>query len=360
MSAAADITNSAQDGARLLRVRGLQTYFSDRQGMIARLSRRKTGEVRAVDGVSFDVVRGETLGLVGESGSGKSTLARTVMGLVPATGGSALLDGRELIGLGRREWRPLRRRMQMIFQDPVSSLSPRFRVSFLLKEPYVINKVPLERQSSVDELLEMVGLSAEQADKYPHELSGGQARRVSIARALALHPDVLFADEPTAGLDVSAAASILNLMRDLRDRLGLTYVLITHDLNVVGYFADRIAVMYVGQLVEIGLGDRILAHPRHPYTHALLSCAPVPDPHLNEGHLENVLGGEIPSPHDPPSGCRFHPRCAYADRRCTDEVPQLEDLADGEMVACHHWRRIDLSAQPSAAPAPTAVAGPSV
>jgi oligopeptide/dipeptide ABC transporter ATP-binding protein len=333
-------------GGALLSVRDLRTFFSDRQGVIARLLRHKTGEVRAVDGVSFDVVRGETLGLVGESGSGKSTLARTVMGLLPATGGSASLDGRELVGLRRREWRPLRRRIQMIFQDPSSSLSPRFRVSFLLREPYVINKVPLDQQSSVDELLDMVGLSAEQADKYPHELSGGQARRVSIARALALHPEVLFADEPTAGLDVSAAAGILNLMRDLRDRLGLTYVLITHDLNVVGYFADRIAVMYVGQLVEIGLGDRILAHPRHPYTDALLSCAPVPDPHLNEGHLDNVLSGEIPSPHDPPSGCRFHPRCNYADPRCTDEVPQLEDLGEGEMVACHHWRQIDLSKRP--------------
>jgi oligopeptide/dipeptide ABC transporter ATP-binding protein len=333
----------------LLSVRDLQTFFSDRQGVIARLLRHKSGDVRAVDGVSFDVVRGETLGLVGESGSGKSTLARTVLGLIPATGGSASLDGRELVGLRRREWRPLRRRIQMIFQDPGSSLSPRFRVSFLLREPYVINKVPPDQQSSVDELLDMVGLSAEQADKYPHELSGGQARRVSIARALALHPEVLFADEPTAGLDVSAAASILNLMSDLRDRLGLTYVLITHDLNVVGYFADRIAVMYVGQLVEIGLGDRILTHPRHPYTHALLSCAPVPDPRLNEGHLDNVLGGEIPSPHDPPSGCRFHPRCKYADPRCTDEVPQLENLGEGEMVACHHWRRIDLTEQPPAA-----------
>ena len=339
------MTADPQSGP-LLSVRDLRTFFSDRQGVIARLLRRKSGEVRAVDGVSFDVVRGETLGLVGESGSGKSTLARTVMGLVPATGGSASLDGRELVGLGRREWRPLRRRIQMIFQDPGSSLSPRFRVSFLLREPYVINKVPPDQQASVDELLDMVGLSAEQADKYPHELSGGQARRVSIARALALHPEVLFADEPTAGLDVSAAASILNLMRDLRDRLGLTYVLITHDLNVVGYFADRIAVMYVGQLVEIGLGDKILAHPRHPYTQALLACAPVPDPHLNEGHLDNVLGGEIPSPHDPPSGCRFHPRCKYADPRCTDEVPRLEDLGEGEMVACHHWRRLDLTPQP--------------
>jgi oligopeptide/dipeptide ABC transporter ATP-binding protein len=333
----------------LLSVRDLQTHFADRQGALARLLRRKNGEVRAVDGVSLDVMSGETLGLVGESGSGKSTFARTVMGLVPATGGSACLDGRELIGLGRREWQPLRKRMQMIFQDPVSSLSPRFRVSFLLREPYIINKVPADQQSSVDELLTMVGLSAEQADKYPHELSGGQARRVSIARALALHPEVLFADEPTAGLDVSAAASILNLMRDLRERLGLTYVLITHDLNVVGYFADRIAVMYVGQLVEVGLGDRILAHPRHPYTQALLACAPVPDPRLNEGHLDNVLGGEIPSPHDPPPGCRFHPRCKYADARCAEEVPPLADLGEGELVACHHWREIGLLEQPPAA-----------
>jgi oligopeptide/dipeptide ABC transporter ATP-binding protein len=331
-------------GARvpLLSVRDLRTCFRDRQGVVSRLARRQVGEVRAVDGVTFDVTRGETLGLVGESGSGKSTLARTVLGLVPATAGSAALDGRELIGMSRREWRPLRRRMQMIFQDPVSSLSPRFRVSFLLREPYLINKVPPEDQTSVDDLLTMVGLSSEQADKYPHELSGGQARRVSIARALALRPDVLFADEPTAGLDVSAAASILNLMRDLRDRMGLTYVLITHDLNVVGYFADRIAVMYVGQLVEIGQGGRLIGHPRHPYTHALLSCAPVPDPHLNVGHLDNILGGEIPSPRDPPPGCRFHPRCRYADDVCAAEVPALEELGEGEMVACHHWREIDL------------------
>jgi oligopeptide transport system ATP-binding protein len=332
----------------LLSVRDLRTCFRDRQGVVSRLARRQVGEVRAVDGVTFDVTRGETLGLVGESGSGKSTLARTVLGLVPATAGSAALDGRELIGMSRREWRPLRRRMQMIFQDPVSSLSPRFRVSLLLREPYLINKVPPEDQTSVDDLLTMVGLSAEQADKYPHELSGGQARRVSIARALALRPDVLFADEPTAGLDVSAAASILNLMRDLRDEMGLTYLLITHDLNVVGYFADRIAVMYVGQLVEIGQGGRIIDHPRHPYTHALLSCAPVPDPHLNEGHLDSILGGEIPSPRDPPSGCRFHPRCRYADDVCAAEVPVLDELGDGEMVACHHWREIDLGGQAAA------------
>ncbi len=338
----------SSDDARapLLEVTDLQTHFADPQGAVSRIARRRPGVVRAVDGVSFSVMRGETLGLVGESGSGKSTLARTVMGLIPATGGSAKLDGRELIGLGRREWRPLRRRMQMIFQDPVSSLSPRFRVSLLLREPYVINKVPEGEQSSVDDLLAMVGLSAEQADKYPHELSGGQARRVSIARALALHPDVLFADEPTAGLDVSAAASILNLMSDLRDHLGLTYVLITHDLNVVGYFADRIAVMYVGQLVEIGHGAHILARPRHPYTHALLSCAPVPDPHLNVGHLDHILGGEIPSPHDPPTGCRFHPRCPYADDTCVDVVPVLEEVGVGEMVACHHWRHIDWGVSP--------------
>jgi oligopeptide/dipeptide ABC transporter ATP-binding protein len=331
----------ARQGDVLLRVRDVRTYFRDRQGIIARLSRRHTGQVQAVDGVSFDVVRGETLGLVGESGSGKSTLARTILGLIPATSGSVTLDGREVLTLRRRQWRPVRRRMQMIFQDPHSSLSPRFRVSFLLNEPYVVHHVPQQERSTVDELLEMVGLSDEQADKYPHELSGGQARRVSIARALALHPDLLLADEPTAGLDVSAAASILNLMKDLARRLGLTYVLITHDLNVVGYCADRIAVMYVGQLVELGPAELILGRPKHPYTHALLSCAPVPDPHLNQGHLDNVLGGEIPSPHDPPSGCRFHPRCAYADGLCEEQVPELEELGGGELVACHHWRHID-------------------
>ncbi len=332
----------AERGDVLLSVRDLRTYFGDHRGVVAHLTRRSTGQVQAVDGVSFDVVRGETLGLVGESGSGKSTLARTILGLTPATAGSVTLDGRELLTLRRRAWRPVRRRMQMIFQDPHSSLSPRFRVSFLLTEPYVVHHMPAQERSTVDELLEMVGLSAEQADKYPHELSGGQARRVSIARALALHPDLLLADEPTAGLDVSAAASVLNLMKDLARRLGLTYLLITHDLNVVGYFADRIAVMYVGQLVELGPAELILGRPKHPYTFALLACAPVPDPHLNQGHLDNVLGGEIPSPRDPPSGCRFHPRCAYADALCSDEAPELEDLGGGEMVACHHWRTIDL------------------
>jgi len=325
-------------GDTLVRIDGLTVHFPITSGVIVQ---RKVGAVRAVDGLSFDVMRGETLGLVGESGCGKSTTGRAILQLEKLTAGHVLYEGADLARLHGGALRRQRRRMQMIFQDPHSSLSPRFRVSFLLNEPYVVHHVPQQERSTVDELLEMVGLSDEQADKYPHELSGGQARRVSIARALALHPDLLLADEPTAGLDVSAAASILNLMKDLARRLGLTYVLITHDLNVVGYCADRIAVMYVGQLVELGPAELILGRPKHPYTHALLSCAPVPDPHLNQGHLDNVLGGEIPSPHDPPSGCRFHPRCAYADGLCEEQVPELEELGGGELVACHHWRHID-------------------
>ena len=349
----------AQQGDVLLRVRDVRTYFRDRQGVVARLTRRRIGQVQAVDGVSFDVVRGETLGLVGESGSGKSTLARDDPrpDRRPPSG-SVTLDGREVLTLRRRRVAAVRRRMQMIFQDPHSSLSPRFRVSFLLNEPYVVHHVPPEERSTVDELLEMVGLSDEQADKYPHELSGGQARRVSIARALALHPDLLLADEPTAGLDVSAAASILNLMKDLARRLGLTYVLITHDLNVVGYCADRIAVMYVGQLVELGPAELILGRPKHPYTHALLSCAPVPDPHLQPGPSRQRAGGRDPESARSAVGLPVPSPLRLRRQRCVPtRCPSSRTSAAARLVACHHWRRIEFDAA-AAAVRPQAEGGP--
>jgi oligopeptide/dipeptide ABC transporter ATP-binding protein len=230
--------------------------------------------------------------------------------------------------------------MQMIFQDPYSSLSPRLRVAYLLTEPYRIHRIPREDQLSVRELLEMVELSPELATKYPHELSGGQARRVGVARALALRPEFLIADEPTAGLDVSAAAAVLNLMRDLAHRLGLTYMIITHNLNVVGYIADRIAVMYLGQLAETGPAARIFDAPGHPYTRALLEAVSEPDPRNRGVDRRLLLPGEIPSPRNPPPGCRFHTRCPYAQSRCREEVPELEEVEAGKLVACHFWREV--------------------
>ena len=243
----------------------------------------------------------------------------------------------------------------MIFQDPYSSLSPRLRVSYLLTEPYQINGVPQGEQHSVDELLAMVELSSEQSSKYPHELSGGQARRVGIARALALNPDFLIADEPTSGLDVSAAAAILNLMKDLGRRLGLTYLVITHNLNVVGYIADRIAVMYLGQIVEIGPGERVLTAPAHPYTLGLLSALSEPDPSRTGRRHRLLLPGEIPSPRNPPPACRFHTRCPFATDICRELAPPLAPIEAGHAVACHHWQRVRESA--AASTATLAVAG---
>jgi peptide/nickel transport system ATP-binding protein len=333
------VNAAASDGV-LVSLEGVRTHFDEHAGLVGRLLGREQGVVRAVDGIDLEIGRGEVVGLVGESGSGKTTLGKTILRLAPLTSGRILFDGRDVGTVRRSDLRRLRRRMQMIFQDPHSSLSPRLKVSYLLTEPYTINGVPPGERYSVDELLGMVELSPELASKYPHELSGGQARRVGIARALALHPEFLVADEPTAGLDVSAAAAVLNLMKDLGERLGLTYLVITHNLSVVGYIADRIAVMYLGQLAEVGPTVRVFDAPAHPYTRALLTSVSEPDPRVRGDRRRLLVPGEIPSPKNPPSGCRFHTRCPYAETRSREEVPRLQEIEPDHLVACHFWEKV--------------------
>jgi peptide/nickel transport system ATP-binding protein len=320
--------------------RELRTHFHDHIALLGQILGQRGGTVRAVDGVDVLIRRGETLALVGESGSGKTTLGRTILRLEPPTDGEIVLEGKDITHLPQSELRPMRARMQMIFQDPSSSLSPRRKVSALLLEPFKIHGVPVD-EGKVDELLAMVGLSTEQADKYPHQLSGGQARRVGIARALALNPDILVADEPTSGLDVSVAAGILNLLKDLRERLNLTYIVITHNLNVISFIADRVAVMYLGKIVELAETQALFERPKHPYTEALMSAIPVPDPKLRGKRQRILLRGEIPSPRNPPPGCPFHPRCRYAEARCASEVPSLGPVeGDEHLTACYFPERV--------------------
>jgi peptide/nickel transport system ATP-binding protein len=331
-----DFADRQQRTAReevVVQVQELRTHFSDHVPLLGKLLGQRSGTVRAVDGVDIAIRRGETLALVGESGSGKTTLGRTVLRLEPPTGGEIVLQGQDITHLPQSALRPMRARMAMIFQDPSSSLSPRMKVSSLLLEPFEIHGVPIESQDKVDELLKMVGLSAEQADKYPHQLSGGQARRVGIARALALNPELLVADEPTSGLDVSVAAGILNLLKELRERLNLTYIVISHNLNVISFIADRVAVMYLGKIVELAETQALFDRPRHPYTEALMSAIPLPDPRLRGRRERILLTGEIPSPRHPPPGCPFHPRCRYSQERCSREVPPLTAVEGSDHLA---------------------------
>lgn len=325
----------------MVETRQIRTHFHDRIALLAQLLGQKGSVVRAVDGVDVQIHRGETLALVGESGSGKTTLGRTILRLEEPASGEILLAGQDITHLRQSRLRPMRVRMQMIFQDPAASLSPRKKVSDLLLEPFQIHGISIDEDQKISELLEMVGLSNEQKDKYPHQLSGGQARRVGIARALALQPDVLVADEPTAGLDVSVAAGILNLLKDLREQLNLTYIIITHNLNEISFIADRVAVMYLGRVVELAETKGLFSRPQHPYSEALLSAIAVPDPRMRNAQGRIILEGEIPSPRNPPPGCPFHPRCRYADERCSREVPPLRLLEeDGRLVACHFPERV--------------------
>jgi oligopeptide/dipeptide ABC transporter ATP-binding protein len=323
-------------GQILLRAENLTKYFPIRQGV---LFRREVGRVHAVDGVSFELRAGETLGLVGESGCGKSTLARCLSRIYEITSGTLIFEGTDITRYSRRQLRPVRRDLQMVFQDPYASLNPRKRVGAIIADPLRIHHAGSREQirDRVIELLQVVGLSAEQVNRYPHEFSGGQRQRIGVARALALRPKLVIADEPVSALDVSIRAQVINLLDDLQDDLALTYIFIAHDLGVVRHVSDRIAVMYLGKIVEISPAEELYERPAHPYTEALLSAVPVPDPDLSAARQQIVLEGDVPSPISPPSGCRFHPRCRYATEICRTEEPQLELRGSpGHLAACHH------------------------
>ncbi|WP_407699567.1 ABC transporter ATP-binding protein [Streptomyces ferrugineus] len=333
--AAAVKAGPADDAEPLLRVEGLVKHFPIKKGLL----QRQVGAVKAVDGIDFEVRRGETLGVVGESGCGKSTMGRLITRLLEPTGGKIEFDGTDITHLNTGGMRPLRRDVQMIFQDPYGSLNPRHTIGSIVSAPFRLQGVEPEGgvKKEVQRLLELVGLSPEHYNRYPHEFSGGQRQRIGIARALALKPRMVVADEPVSALDVSIQAQVVNLMDDLQDELGLTYVIIAHDLSVVRHVSDRIAVMYLGKIVELADRDSLYASPMHPYTKALLSAVPIPDPKRRTAKSERILlRGDVPSPIAPPSGCRFHTRCWKATEVCRTTEPPLTELRPGQRVACHH------------------------
>ena len=322
--------------APILEVAGLVKHFPVRKGVLQRV----VGQVRAVDGVDLALDQGETLALVGESGCGKSTLGRLVLRLIEATDGSIHFEGRDVRALDDRDLRAMRSRMQIIFQDPYASLNPTMTVGDMIAEPMMLHGSgnAADRRRRVEELLGLVGLSPYHGRRFPHEFSGGQRQRIGIARALAGEPRLIVADEPVSALDVSIQAQVINLMRDLQRRFGLSYILISHGLAVVKHVADRVAVMYLGKIVEIGDKRAVFANPRHPYTQALLAAIPIPDPAIRRQRA--ILEGDVPSPINPPTGCRFHTRCAYAQARCRSDEPVLEPTETGHRVACHFWREV--------------------
>ncbi len=317
----------------LLEVRDLYKYFPINAGVFS----RHVGDVKAVDGIDFSIRAGETLGLVGESGSGKTTAGRVVLNLLPATKGEVRFDGRAIGNLGREETRKLRKEMQIIFQDPYASLNPRMTVGDIISEPLRIHGLARGRDADarVQELLRLVGLQPYHANRYPHEFSGGQRQRIGIARALAVNPKFIVADEPVSALDVSIQAQVINLLEDLQQQFGLTFLFIAHDLSVVRHISTRVAVMYVGKIIEIADRDALYDNPLHPYTQSLLSAIPIPDPSIERRRKRIILTGDIPSPVNPPAGCRFHTRCPIAFDRCRVEVPALVSYAPGHTAACH-------------------------
>jgi oligopeptide transport system ATP-binding protein len=321
------------DRKTLIQIRNLKKYFPITRGVF----QRHVGDVKAVDGISFDVHRGETLGLVGESGCGKSTTGRTILQLYRPTAGEIFLDGEDLTTLKGGKLRQMRQRMQMIFQDPYASLNPRMTVGSIIGEPLEIYKFARgkDKQARVEELLKVVGLNPYFASRYPHEFSGGQRQRIGIARALALNPDFMVCDEPIAALDVSIQAQVVNLLEALQEDMGLTYLFIAHDLSMVRHISDRVAVMYLGKIVELTDRDTLYTSPQHPYTQALLSAVPIPDPVIEEQRQRLILEGDVPSPANPPHGCNFNTRCPVATETCFEAEPQFKEVSSGQWVACH-------------------------
>ncbi len=323
------------DTQPLVSVENLVKHFPVMRGIIIQ---RKIGAVRAVDGITFAIKRGETLGLVGESGCGKTTAGRTLLGLYPATDGIVKIDGQDVCSAKGKDMLAIRRKAQMIFQDPYASLNPRWTVNSIVSEPLRVHrllKTQVEREERVKELMGLVGLSGRLINRFPHEFSGGQRQRIGIARALASDPKFIVCDEPISALDVSIQAQVVNLLEDLQDKFGLTYLFIAHDLSMVRHICDRVAVMYLGVMAEMGDHNELYEHPLHPYTKALLSSVPVPDPKKSRARHRIILGGDVPSPINPPPGCRFHPRCPIAVERCHLEIPEWRQVSQGHWVACH-------------------------